>query len=51
MPTNDGVVAVYSASYAIPGSHTGWYDSVGHSSNRRNDYKTFAANVWAHYPY
>lgn len=47
----DGVVAVYSASYGIPGGHTGWSDSVGHSSNRRNDYKTFAANVWAYNPY
>ena len=51
MPTNDGVVGVYSASYGIPGSHAGWSDSVGHSSNRRNDYKTYAANVWAHNPY
>jgi hypothetical protein len=51
MPQNDGVVAVYSASYAIPNKVAGWSDSVGHSSNRRNDYRSFGANVWAYNPY
>lgn len=52
MPSpNDGVVAQYSASYGIPGGHQGWHDSVGHSSNRRNDYRSFATNVWNNNPY
>ena len=48
---HDGVVAEYSASYAIPGGHKGWHDAVGHSSNRRNDYRSFATNVWNSNPY
>jgi hypothetical protein len=58
---NDGFISENSAdgcvrgsstgSNCMPGGHIGWTDSVGHSSNRRNDYRSFAANVWAANPY
>jgi hypothetical protein len=35
----------------MPNGHVGWYDSVSHSSNRRNDQQTFATNVWNSNPY
>jgi hypothetical protein len=60
-PANDGIVSQNSAAgcargttigtQCLPGGHFGWTDTVGHSSNRRNNYQTFAANVWSHNPY
>jgi hypothetical protein len=60
-PNNDGFVSQNSAygcargtsvgTMCMPYAHTGWTDAVGHSSNRRNDYLSFAANVWANNPY
>lgn len=60
-PRNDGFISPNSANgcargtavgtNCMPGGHAGWHDAVGHSSNRRNDYLSFAANVWAYNPY
>ena len=59
--TNDGFVSCNSGMGApkgstcgtngLPGGHVGWYDGVSHSSNRRNDYNTFATHVWNQNPY
>lgn len=58
---NDGFVSANSAfgatkgsalgTVGIPGGHAGWRDGVSHSSNRRNDYNSFATNVWNKNPY
>jgi hypothetical protein len=32
-------------------THVGWWDGVSHSSNRRDDYNTFATHVFQYSPY
>jgi len=58
---NDGFISQNSANgcgrgtawgtNCMPGGHVGWFDSVSHSSNRRNDTQSFAVNVWNRNPY
>ncbi len=60
-PSNDGFISQNSAAgctrgssngtNCMPGGHIGVRIAAGHSSNRRNDYNSFAANVWNANPY